>query len=184
MNKNNLMIIAAALCSLLLSQISCKRKDNADRKTEIVYSKIPVEIPIQSKTGENMNLSNFRHKLNIDSVLKSINLNPQNNTVASISFLSCKLYLPDDDINNSLSNFSSMNIGTFKNADNKNYLYGGLSDIADTQTFSLFIPQNKNVKNLITENDTVSYRLEAQVRKATTRALNCEAELSYELIIR
>lgn len=180
MTKFTLSILSLTI--LAASLTACKKKSGIEksvRKFDLTIEKVPYVVLPTAATSTTI----LKHKLNIDSLVKSVNGNYTRKNLSSLTLRSCRLTIVDETLANSLGNFSKINIGSIS-TDSKITSIGILSDIKDTAVFTVTVPKNTSPELVaFFNNDTISYHISGNLRKAITDTLIGDAQFIYDITV-
>jgi hypothetical protein len=184
MKRIKLSVLVLSLTTLSIS--ACKKKNSVEksgRKLDLVIDKIPVSISTLAITGPRENIATIKHRLNIDSLVKSINSNYTKTNLRSITLRSCTISIEDETVANSLGNFSLLNMKSLS-ADNKLFDIAVANDIKDTAVFSVTLlkSSSQELANFFIK-DSISYQLSGTLRKALSKNMNVDAQIIYDINI-
>lgn len=182
MKRIKLTVLTLSL--ITWSLCSCKKKSGVEKsgqKFDIVIDKIPLNISTLVITGPRENIATMKHRLNIDSLVKSINSKYSTANLRSITLRSCKISIEDETVSNSLGNFSLLKIESLS-ADNKLFEVATANDIKDTLVYSVTLlkSSSQELGNFFIK-DSISFQLSGTLRKALSKNMNANAQIIYDV---
>ena len=188
MKKNTLsfVLVASALVGTMFVAPSCnKGKTNTTEKTqELITGNLSFEIPIHPSNGESDSLTSFFYKVNMDSLVKSYDAKYDTSSIRSVQLRSCVLTFPDNTTTDNFRNFHTTIIGVTSGTNKYLTRIAAKVDIVDTAAYVLNL--NKEYEpNLASyfKADSVCYRLFGNFRRGTTMPLNCNATITYDMVL-
>lgn len=185
MKGSNWFILAiAAIASV---QTGCKKDSGKNsHQFDLVSDKMPVNIPASADTGSNQTISLLRHRLDLDSLVKSVNSSyTVGGNLKSLTLYFTELVTEDEHINNSLGNFSLISLEHVSDNGQATVLAttaGSL--IRDTLIYAMRIPGSASLEIAgLFRNDTLNCRLSGKLRKALSYKLTADAQIHYKATV-
>lgn len=187
MKKNFLpfLIVSALIGSFFVSSCNKGKVNSSESTHEIITGNLSFEIPALPTNGEYDSIIAFSFKTNMDSIIKGFSSKYDFNSIRTVNLRSCMLTLTDKDNNNNFRNFHTVNIGISSKSNPIFYRIAAATDIVDTTAYFLNVPTlyNPNLASYF-RNDSIAYRLYGNMRRPTTKALRCNATLTYDMTLR
>lgn len=184
MKKSTVALLSLSV--LLINFAACKKKSStvkSERKFDFVLDKIPVEVPAMAITGQKDNFVSFKHRLNLDSLVKTINTNYTKANLTSLTLRSCTISTTNETVSNSLGNFSILNLEAIA-LDKKITSLAIAKDIKDTVVYTITLNKNSTTELASFFNkDTISYQFSGNLRKAINKTLSTDAQLIYDVSV-
>lgn len=164
---------------------ACKKEgvSSSVRKFDMSIDKIPVTIPVSAATGSMATITTFQHRLNLDSLVRSIRSTYTRANLKSLTLRSCVMTIKDETIANSLGNFSMLQADCVA-PDNRLYPLASVVAIKDTVLFSVTLTKGVSQElGSMFPKDTITYVLSGNLRKALTANLTADARLIYDVTV-
>jgi hypothetical protein len=178
--KKVLILSAVFLATAGLIFSSCnaiKKKLNID--IDMGSADVEFTIPVISAAGA-VNLGQKTVYLNIDSIIKANNDELSMDNIKSVKMQSCTLTLTDGDAANNFSALESCSALFSSNTNNTPVKIASVQNNPDITAYTLVVPvdQNVDLKEYF-KSTSFTYTVSGAARKATTKTLNCKANIRF-----
>jgi hypothetical protein len=178
------IFVALGISISLISLQACNKgtSNETEKKVSLINDQMNFSIPVILGSGDNDSITSFYYKMNMDSFVKSYDSKYDTSSIRSVKLQSCNLILSNGDTLNNFRNFHTTNIGITSGTNKNIFRIAAFTDIVDTNAYVISIPTSYD-PNLASyfKSDSVRYRLYGNARKMTTKAINCTANISFEV---
>jgi hypothetical protein len=186
MNKRHLFsLLSLTVIFTAVSMIqSCTKVAKGLRFTLAMQTgSVALTIPATPLTTGTATFGPATNSYNVDSFIKAQTgtlLGEQN--ITSVKLTSCVLIINNPDVDNNLANFQSAS-AEFSSNTNSNPYTIDVPSIPSTYGTALNMPVDTTVDLSTYLGNQFNYSVSGKMRKATTKALNCTLQFTFNLVV-
>jgi hypothetical protein len=176
--KNSTILLSAM--ALLITFSSCKKiKEATQRDIQITPTAITFTIPIITSTAAGTSFGTYNESLDLDALIKTYASEFGEDNVKNIKISSVTLELLNQDADNNVQNFESINVA-LQTGSGAPVTIAAAASIPNTSAPSITVPVSgtTDLKSYLGAT-SFSYAVTGKLRKATTKVLNAKLTAQY-----
>jgi len=178
--KNLRSVYALGLAGLMAFASCDKVKDAIKVTVGATSSDITFTIPVLEQTGD-ATLGASQVRLNIDSIIKSKDSRVGAKNIKSVTITRCTITMLDGDTANNFSALESCRVQLSSDVKPDVVTIAEITDNPDAEAYTLEIPVTNTELTGYFNSTYFNYTVSGKARKTTSKPLQCQATVSYDI---